>query len=190
MNRRLTSCKAAGDRILSAVTISMLYLTLVGNCSSTHSWFSNTCNNMAVRPWYSIHKSRPGSHQDSPNRPRVLWTTKTLCLHCTISFRTPSISIAHYFTPTIIHHIWHSNIVNRLPILVCLTFEFLGIQIGAELSLISNLIIPNPQRADMRKQHKMTVQGREAIPCPKLKMEGKVMFTIEAFLCPNFHCQS
>ena len=105
-------------------------------------------------------------------------------------FRTPSISIAHYFTPTIIHHIWHSNNVNRLPILVCLTFEFLGIQIGAELSLISNLIIPNPQRADMRKQHKMTVQGREAIPCPKLKMEGKVMFTIEAFLCPNFHCQS
>jgi len=39
-----------------------------------------------------------------------------------------------------------------------------GIHIGAELSFTSNFIIPRPQRAETRKQHRITVHGLEAMP--------------------------
>jgi len=44
------------------------------------------------------------------------------------------------------------------------TFDVTGIHIGAELSFTSNFIIPRPQRAETRKQHRITVHGLEAMP--------------------------
>ena len=55
-----------------------------------------------------------------------------------------------------------------------LTAELAGTQIGSELSLVSNLIIPRPHNAETKKQHKITVHGRLAMPWPRLQNISKI----------------
>lgn len=62
------------------------------------------------------------------------------------------------------------------------TGESSGTQIGCELSLSSNLIIPRPHRADTKKVHNMTVHGLLATAKPILKHKKVHSMTVHGLL--------